>query len=278
MSNERTPSTHASTLIYVLAGMTKPIAMAPIDFLKTNLQLGNPVGPMIKKDGLVRSLYRGVGALSMQFGVYYGGVLSFKTVVGDDCKGAKLAGVTIAQTLYGMGIMMHTEHLKINQQAGAQGGNPLKLIAKEYGAGNGSKFRRGTPFLFLRELLFMIPINVRGMAEKFSEDQIEKAGFTSPTVKKYSKWPGTFGIFFVSGYFTNIPDALNSNVKKDGTEVFKAGEYVSQEIKKRGMVGFLKRYNTGAPMRGLAIAVSATATFVCVDMYKYLYHQQSFIE
>ena len=105
---------------------------------------------------------------------------------------------------------MHTEHLKINQQAGAKsGGFPLVEIAKRYQAGEGYRFRRGTPALFVRELLFMIPINMRHSAEKASEQVFEKAGLTSPTMQSFAKWPGIISIFFISGMVTNIPDSLN---------------------------------------------------------------------
>jgi hypothetical protein len=215
----------------------------------------------------------------MQFGLYYGGVLGLGLAVGEEKTTLTTVALSVAQTFWGLGLMMHTEHLKINQQSGSsKAGFPLKLVYDRYRAGGGHQFRYGTPALFFRELLFMIPMNVKHYAEDYSDQLFAKAGFTSPGWKSFSKWPGTFGIFFLSGVITSIPDSLNSNLKNDNGKIHKIGELIKTEVKERGTVGFLRRYNSGAFLRGLTIAISATATFVCVDFYKKVFEMAGIIE
>jgi len=134
----------------------------------------------------------------------------------------------------------------------------------------------GTPVLFLRELLFMIPINLRHHAEHYSESLFEQAGYTSPVWQSLAKWPGTFGIFFISGCVTNLPDSLNSNLKSVKSEIHHLRPFIKHEVKRLGGVGpFLIRYNAGWALRGLTIAISASSTFVCMDFYKMLYYKTS---
>eukprot|EP01126_Amoeba_proteus_P001960 TRINITY_DN10612_c0_g1_i2.p1 TRINITY_DN10612_c0_g1~~TRINITY_DN10612_c0_g1_i2.p1 ORF type:complete len:312 (-),score=39.58 TRINITY_DN10612_c0_g1_i2:138-1004(-) len=277
-SKSHDPSTAMKILIFIAAGATKPIAMAPVDCLKTNLQLGNPVLPMIKQNGLFSVLYRGVGPLSFQFALYYGGILGMDALlqehIGKPSERSKLTHITLSliQSFYGMGLMMHFEHEKINAQSGnSKAGFPLFKILNRYRSGNGHVYRYGTPALLCREFLFMVPINARPWAERRSQQFFAQSGMTSDWAQFIAKWLGTFSIFFVSGFLTNIPDSLNSHLKNDRSEIRKIGPLLKHEYAQGGVLGIFKKFSRGSLMRGLTVAISATATFVCVAFYEGLY-------
>eukprot|EP00039_Didymoeca_costata_P018990 m.335826 g.335826 ORF g.335826 m.335826 type:complete len:288 (-) comp17686_c0_seq1:235-1098(-) len=268
----------AEMAINVLAGGTKPVAMAPVDCIKTNVQLGKAIMPQMKKDGPVKFMYRGVSSLSIQFSVYYGGILGLKSMLKDrELTAAETSMLTIGQTLWGVGLMMHLEHEKINNQAGNQAGKsqgfPVRNIYNAYAQGEGKKYRYGTPALFLRELLFMIPINVKGHAEEGMKEVFRERGLVSEKEQFIAKWTGAFGIFFVSGAFTNIPDSMNSHLKNNKAKIHKIGPLIKSYVDERGVAGTLKYFSKGWQYRGLTIAISACSTFAFVELYQYLHKE-----